>query len=273
MNARGSVVLAVAAAAGCDYIAAPDPLELDPDVVSIAIVLAAGESEAFLLAGHPHRTMSHPPPEVDATLLGPGWEAAFSDTTDLEEGCGGGPTDWPMPMICLRARLPEPIRERTGYELEGEAPKGRFAGSTVVPTAPAILSPADTFRLSARPDSANWSWIPIRYNTPDDVGTLRPAMLAVFADSTGTESAWISIWPWDLDIGASADTLNFDRDERWRRGRLYLVGIGWQYTNFLDASEKAGAQPSFGIEGEGVYGYFDGSAKSRPVLVTIKDDP
>lgn len=271
MNARGLAVLAVAAA-GCDYVAAPDPLEVDPDVVSVAIVLAAGESEAFLLAGHPHRPGSHPPPAVSATLLGPGWEAAFSDTTDLEEGCGGGPTDWPMPMVCLRAPLPEPIRERTAYELEGEAPKGPFTGSTVVPSAPSILSPADTFRVSATRDSGNWSQVPVGYSAPDDVGTLRPAMLAVLVDSTGTESAWIRVWP-RPDVDATADTLHFDRDRRWQRGSLYLVGIGWQYTNFLRASDKHDRQPSFGIEGEGVYGYFDGSARSRPVHVIVEDDP
>lgn len=273
MTARGVAVLAVAATAGCDYVAAPDPLEIDPDVVSIAIVLAAGEIEAFLLAGHPHRPASHPPPEVSATLLGPGWEAAFSDTTDLEEGCGAGPTHWPMPMVCLRAPLPEPIRERAVYELDGEAPMGPFTGSTVVPSAPEILSPGDTFPVSATAQSGNWSRIPVRYRTPDDVGTLRPAMLAVLGDSTGTESEWITVWPWGLDESATADTLHFDRDARWQRGRLYLVGIGWQYTHFLKASDKHDRQPSFGIEGEGVYGYFDGSARSRPVHVIVEDEP
>lgn len=271
MSARGLAVLAATAAAGCGYIAAPDPLELDPDVVSIAIVLAAGESEAFLLAGHPHRPPSDPAPEVSVTLLGPGWEAAFSDTMDLEDRCGGGPVWWPMPMVCLRAPLPEAIRERTAYQLEGAAPKGPFTGSTVVPSAPSILSPADTFWLSATRDSGNWSWVPIGYSAPDDVGTLRPSMLAVLGDSTGTESEWI-VWPQDLDVGAVADTLRFDRDDRWLRGELYLFGIGRQYTNFLRASRKAGEQQGFGIEGEGVYGYFDGSAKSRPVWIAAEEE-
>ncbi len=264
---------AALAAGGCDYVAAPDPLEPDPDVVSVAIVLAAGESEAFLLAGHPHRPPTHPPPEVSATLLGPGWEAAFSDTTDLEEGCGGGPTEWPMPMVCLRAPLPEPIRERAAYRLDGRAPKGPFTGSTVVPSAPGILFPADTFRLSATRNTGNWSWMPIRYHTPDDVGTLRGEMLAVVGDSTGTETEWIRVWPPDLDVTATADTLYIDRDERLQRGWLRLVGIGWQYTGFLEASEKHGRRPSFGIEGEGVHGYFDGSAKSRTVHVIVGDEP
>ena len=261
------------ATGGCDYIASPDALELDPDVVSIAIVLAAGEREAFVLAGYPHRAPSASPPEVTATLLGPDWQAAFSDTTDLEGGCGGGPTHWPMPMVCLRAPLPEPIRERTAYGLDGRAPQGSFAGVATVPSAPVILAPADTFRLSATRDSGHWSWIPIRYHAPEDVGTLRTELLVVLSDSTGTESAWIPVWPPDLDVNASADTLKFDRDERLQWGSLHLVGIGWQYTNFLEASEKHDRQPSFGIEGEGVYGYFDGSARSRPVHVTVEDPP
>jgi hypothetical protein len=271
LSARGLAVLAATAAAGCDYIAPPDPLELDPDVVSIAIVLAAGQSEAFLLAGHPHRPALDPPPDVSATLLGPGWEAPFSDTMDLEHHCGGGPTDWPMPMVCLRAPLPEPIRERTAYKLEGTTTKGPFTGSTVVPSAPEILSPADTFRLAATRDSENWRRIPIRYRTPDDVGTLRGEMLAVLSDSTGTETEWIGVWPYDLDVSASADTLYIDRDERLQRGWLHLLGIGWQYTNFLEASDRHDRQPSFGIEGEGVYGYFDGSARSRPLNVIVGD--
>ena len=258
MRAFGCAVLAAATTTlGCDYVAAPDPLELDPDVVSIAIVLAAGESEALMLAGHPHQAPSNAPPKVSATLRGPGWEAEFSDTADIEEGCGGGPTEWPMPMVCLRAQLPEPIRERTAYRLDGEAPKGPFTGGAVVPSAPAILFPADTFQLSGRR-------IPIRYDTPADVGTLRTAMLAETSDSTGTETEWIYVWPWDLDESATADTLDVGLNDRLKRGWLYLVGIGWQYTNFLEASEKHDRQPSFGIEGEGVYGYFDGSARSRP---------
>lgn len=274
MSGRGLRLLAAAlAAGGCDYVASPDPLEPDPDVVSIAIVLTAGESEAFMLAGHPHRPPSNPPPEVSARLLGPGWEAAFSDTADIEDGCGGGPTGWPMPMVCLRAPLPEPIRERTFYELDGRAPMGPFTGSTVVPSAPGILFPADTFRLSATRDAGNWSRIPVRYRTPDDVGTLRSGMLALLDDGAGTEWAWIRVWPSDLDVSATSDTLYVDRDERLRRGRLHLVGIGWQYTRFLEASRKHNRQPGFGVEGEGVYGYFDGSARSRPVHVIVADEP
>ncbi len=272
MRAGGLAALAVTlGTGGCDYIAPPDPLEPDPDVVSIAIVLAAGESEAFMLAGYPHRAPSDPPPEVSATLLGPQWEAAFSDTTDLEEGCGGGPTDWPMPMVCLRAPLPEPIRERTAYRLDGKAPPGTFTGSTVVPSVPLILAPADTVRLSR--DSVYWWSIPIRYRAPEDVGTLRAEMLAVLSDSTGTESAWIPLRPRVLDVEASADTLHFDRDERLQWGSLHLLGIGWQYTHFLSASQESGPQPSFGIEGEGVYGYFDGSVKSHPIHVIVEDSP
>ena len=268
MRARGLAALAVALAAG-GCLRPDDPLELDPDAVSIAIVLVAGESEAFMLAGHPHRAPSDPPPVVRVTLLGPGWEAAFSDTTDIEEGCDGGPTFWEMPMICLRAPLPEPIREQTAYGLEGEGPKGRFTGSTITPSAPVILSPADTFELW-EPNPYYWA-IPIRYATPDDVGTLRAALLAVFTDSSGTHTVWVRIEPWVLDIGKSTDSLAFENSYdpmRQSRGELYLVGIGWHYTDFVSEGPSL---PSYGIEGDEVYGYFDGAVKSLPLHVVPPD--
>ena len=124
MRARRLMVLiAIVAPGGCDYLASPDRL-VDPDVISIALVLVAGESQAHLLAGHPYLHRSDPPPKVTASLIGPGWRAAFTHKTDPQDGCGGGPTDWPIPMVCLNATLPEPIRERVTYKLEGKGPKG-----------------------------------------------------------------------------------------------------------------------------------------------------
>ncbi len=271
MSARRTAPLvAMLALAGCDYFAAPDPLDLDPDAISIAIVLVAGQSDAQLLAGYPHRS-SGAPPTVSASLSGPGWKTTFSYTSDPEAGCGGGPTDWGIPMVCLNAALPEPIREGATYGLEGEGPKGSFTGETVVPSAPLILDPADTLWMSLSSDSAYWFEVPIRYRAPPEVGTLRPEAFATFSDSTGTRSRWISVWP-RLDVNAEADTLRMARDDRLTEISLHLLGIGWHYTNFLRADENHYPWGSFGVEGEGVYGYFDGSSKSGSVHIVIVEE-
>ena len=55
------------------------------------------------------------------------------------------------------------------------------------------------------------------------------------------------------------------------RFSLTLLGIGWKFTNFRYVESPAiRPWPSFGIEGEGVYGYFDGIARSRPARMVVK---
>lgn len=58
------------------------------------------------------------------------------------------------------------------------------------------------------------------------------------------------------------------------RFSLRLLGIGWHYTDFV---KHIGVDyplirpwPSFGIEGEGVYGYFDGATPSRAARVLVE---
>ena len=274
MSARRLVaLLATLAPAGCDYFAPPDPLELDPDVISIAMVLVAGESHAQLLVGHPHRRASGTPPTVTASLIAPGWRFPFSYTTDPEEGCGGGPTSRSFPMICLNASLPEPIREGVTYRLEGEGPKGSFTGETVIPSAPPILDPGDTLRLRRPADSTGWFRIPIRYQASPEVGTLRPEMFATLRNSSGMESRWIHVNPGALDVEDQTDTLSIlgSDERRIVRGSAHLLGIGWHYTNFRRSSDTRFPWPSFGVSGEGVYGYFDGSAKSRRVQIIVEE--
>ena len=270
---RVLVLVATLTPVGCDYIAPPDPLALDPDVISIAIVLVAGESQAHLLVGHPHRPASDPSPKISASLIGPDWRVAFTNSTDPEDGCDGGPTNWPIPMVCLHAGLPEPIRERATYKLEGEGPKGSFSGETVVPAASVVLDPGDTLRLHRPPDSTGWFRIPIRYRAPPEVGTLRPEMFATLIDGTGTESKWIGVRPGALDVDGQADTLSIDRrdESRIQKASLHLLGIGWNYTHFRRSSQTRFPWPNFGVSGEGVYGYFDGSAKSRRVHIVVED--
>ena len=254
--------------AGCDYFAPPDPLALDPDVISIAIVLVAGETGAHLLAGYPHRPVSDPPSNVTASLVGPGWRVAF---TDSEDGCGYGG----MPVVCLNAALPEPIREGATYMLEGEGPKGSFTGETVVPAAPLVLDPGDTLLLRRPPGSTDWFRIPVRYRAPPGVGTLNTEMFATLGDSTGTRSGWIPMWPRVLDVEGQVDTLQILRGDEAeiQQGTLHLLGIGWHYTNFLKSSRIRFPWPNFGISGKGVYGYFDGSTKSRRVHIIVEEQP
>jgi len=270
LNAQGVLALAATlTSVGCN-IAPPDPLALDPDAISIASVLVANETHARILVGYPHRSLSGPPPRISASLLAPGWRAAFTHETDPEDGCGGGPTFWRMPMVCLNASLPQPIREQVTYKLEGEGPKGRISGEITVPSAPLILDPGDTLWL---PDSIRSIRIPIRYRAPPGAGTLRPEVLATHRTSTGIEANWVSAYPGGLDVDGQADTLSVPGADvsRLEAASMHLLGIGWNYTRFRESSRVRFPWPSFGLSGDGIYGYFDGSAKSRRVHIALED--
>lgn len=280
MRARAAFRLAAALAAlttssACDnFIRPPDPLDVDPDVVSVAIMLVAGEREARLLAAHPHRQENEAPPTLTATLGGPGWTAAFSDTLELQTCSGGG--DWPGPARCLRAVLPEPIRGGEGYEIEGTAPPGAFSGEVVLPMAPVLIEPGDSLHLPM-PTEYEDHLIPMRYRIGDDIGTLLADVADAFwleEDGTETEieSHYLGYFGRPLE-GAEADTVRIHYHEKPLRFSLRVLGIGWNYTNFLENEgifPLPKPWPSFGIEGEGVYGYFDGVVPSRVAGVWVR---
>ncbi|MDE2973648.1 MAG: hypothetical protein OXU64_02830 [Gemmatimonadota bacterium] len=268
MRARRMVVLlAMVAPGGCDYFAPPELLA-DPDAITIAMVLVAGDSQAHMLVGHPFLQASDPPPKVTASLIGPGWRVALADRTDPVDGCGGGPTDWAIPMVCLNAVLPEPIREGVAYKLRGRAPTGSFTGQTVVPAAPRILTPGDT----VLPEPAGGIRIRIRYRArPQEVGTLRPEVLGTVGDGTGTRTEWVRPFPTELDVYGWEATVAWSYPANFRRASLHLLGIGRNYTNFWRSHSRRVSRLRTGISGEGVYGYFDGSAKSRPVEIRLED--
>jgi len=272
LRARGLVVLAaILSPGGCDFIAPPDPLALDPDFINIAILLVAGEGRAHMLVGHPHRRASAQPPRVTADLVGADWRAEFTTAAD-QSACSSSLPNLPFPKICLRAVLPEPIRAGARYKLEGEGPKGSFTGETMVPPAPRVSDPADTVWV---PDSIHALRIPIRYRSSLETGTLRPEMFLTLRDSTGAEESvrmWVS--PWLLEVGGESDTLRvgWDRTRTIRHGSLHLLAIGWHYTEFQRLRDTRFPWPRVGVEGEGVYGYFDGSTKSRRVHIAVEEE-
>ena len=257
----------------------PDPLELDPDVVSVAIMLLAGEREAHLLAAHPHRQSDEDAPTLTATLRGPGWKAAFSDTVELRACTLTEAQNRPGPERCLRAVLPEEVRERERYAIEGTAPIGSFSGEVVLPAAPVLIEPEDTLHLPMPTDYED-QLIPMRYRIGDDIGTLLADVLDIFRmEKDGTETKLEPHYVGDFGRplkGAGADVVRiyyFDEHGRPLRFSLRVLGIGWNHTNF---AENEGIfplprpWPSFGIDGEGVYGYFDGVVPSRASRVWIR---
>lgn len=245
------------------------PLELHPDVVSLEVLLVAGESEARMLASHPHQEGAIP--EVSAHLEGPGWEAEFSETLELE-ACT---VAWDVESAkCLGAVLPEPLRAGTPYALRGTAPLGSFTGETRVPDPP-LLS-IDTLHLSWPDEGEPRLHIPLRYRAGADIGTLAVDVRDIFEtreDGTEVEvpARILSLLPLAVDPAATADMVWMDVLGKPLRFSLTLLGIGWELTNFASVeSPVIRPWPSFGIEGEGVYGYFDGVARSLPLRVLVR---
>ena len=260
------VGLALAAASACDDIG---PLDLHPDVLTLEVLLVAGESEARTLAVHPHRDPGDGEPEVSATLEGPVWESAFSETLELE-ACTRV-TGLPGTAKCLRAALPEPVRAGAAYGLRGTAPLGSFTGETRVPDPPLLLS--DTLRLSW-PDEGEWFQVPLRYRAGADIGALLVDARDIFETREDGTEAEVPIR--DLRLSAvldpaAADTMWMAVRDKPLRFSLTLLGVGLRWTKFVLGS---GGDTLFtgveGLEGEGVYGYFDGVARSRAAHVLVR---
>ena len=271
------IVIALAMAPtlpACDFIRPPDPFEAHPDVATVSILLVAGESEARMVAVHPHRPRNAEPPEITATLESSGWTAAFSNELELESCTLSA--SWPGPLRCLGATLPEPLRPGAGYKVRGTAPLGSFKGSMTMPAAPDLRDPGDTLSLPAPPRYTEVD-IPMRYRAGSDVGTLLADVVDVFEteeDGTEVEVTHHHLGPFPQPVeGAEADTVHIFYQDNALRFKLRLLGIGWHYTNFLaniGTFPLPRPWPSFGIEGEGVYGYFDGLTPSRAVPVRIR---
>ena len=274
-RASGLPVAAVlAASAACEIVRPVDPFEAHPDVVAIAVLLVEGESEARVAVLHPHRQWSDAKPRFSATLEGPGWTAEFHRELRLP-ACGRTGASWHVPARCVGAPLPEPIEPGATYGIRGEAPLGSFSGEMTVPIVPQLLEP-EYLKSLPMPDEAGLLDIPIEYQSGGDIGTLLADVfdvLETMADGTEVEVPVSHLGPFPNTLGnAEQDTVSIYQDSRPLRFQLRLFGVGNNYTNFVKytgVDPLPRPWPEFGIEGEGVYGYFGGLVHSRSVPISV----
>jgi len=267
-----AALAAVAASPACDLVR---PLEVDPDVASVAILLVAGEREARLIAVHPHRQPGEAAPTLTATLKGQGWTAVFSQAPELQTCTRTYAHDWPGPARCLHAVLPQEIRGGEKYEIEGTAPLGAFSGEVVLPAAPVLIEPEDGLHLPMPAEDEDLL-IPVRYRTGTDVGTLLAHLVVLEMEEDGTETEIdLCCIPLEPLEGRTRLVISSDVRPLLLSLRMRILGIGWNYTNVLENEgifPLPRPWPSFGIEaeGEGVYGYFDGVVPSRVSRVWVR---
>jgi len=269
-----AAAVTLAASSACELVRPVDALEAHPDVVAIAVLLVAGESEARMLAVHPHRKRHELKPRVSATLDAPSWTARFSDELRLP-ACGQLGGSWHIPTRCLGARLPEAIRSGVTYGVNGTAPLGPFNGAVTVPNAPLLIEPEYSLWLPL-PDEAGFVDTPIRYLVGSDVGTLLADVSDVYESQDGGGEVPIPVFnlgPFPVTLeNAERDTVSVYVDEKPVRFALRLFGVGLHYTNFVKytgVDPLPRPWPSFGLKGEGVYGYFDGLSYSRTVHISV----
>lgn len=267
--AGGLVALALAASSACTI---TRPFDLHPDAVALAVLLVAGEREARLLAIHPNRERGDPAPEIAASV---GGMSPFSSSLPLE-ACRFA-VNWPGPASCLRAELGSAIQPASPYRIDGTAPLGSFTGTTVVPGQPMLLAPRDTLHLSL-PNEPGVIPLSVRHVAGPDIGTVLLEVLDVFEvreDGTETEIPAGRLGSFPQVITRNEDhTVGIHHDARPLRFSLRLVGIGWNYTNFVNASETRDPilppWPRFGIGGDGAWGYFDGLTRSGTTQVVVR---
>ncbi len=243
--------LAVAGLAACEMFR---PAGLDPDVVVLSLLIESGQRTASMLALHPHRVyLPVAPSKMSATLEGPGWTADFVPT-ESGEMCGARP--------CMIASLPEAAGPGR-YRVRGTAPPGPFTGEITVPGIPLMERPADTVRIPP-PDTSGLFPIPLYYQVDSATAALLFDMVVDGHDSLGT-----GLW----EVG---DTLYAPYDESPYTLDVRVRGIGPNYTHWFKLTGDKlvlPPWPSFGIEGEGVYGYFDGISAPTPWVHIVVGEP
>ncbi|MCE2398516.1 MAG: hypothetical protein J4F34_05640 [Gemmatimonadetes bacterium] len=276
--------LALVAALGCDL---PHPASPDPYWVGIASLLEVGEREAYILARYQawHVSEFDPrlgrEPAIAVSLEGPGWTVPLADTV-VQRNCGLlGVFNFldAKGDVCLRGTLPEAIRSGVEYRLSGVTEHGPFTGRTVAPQPTVLLEPeSDTVLFRAIdmwvPNSG--LWVPVRYRFGSDVGT-----------RIGEMGGTVTPFRTTILVGAESGRVRFDPDTMVRSPDpvavpvpMRLAGVGRNYTRFLENTVPLRNDvdhflvlrpwPETGIEGEGVYGYFDGVSFSRTVTVVVE---
>jgi len=250
-----SAALAVAGFAACEMFRPPD---LDPDAVVLSLLVESGQRTAHMLARHPHRVGGEAPPETSATLEGPGWTAEFVPAGSGER-CGDRPGIGPG--ICMIASLPEAAAPGR-YRLRGTAPPGSFTGEMTIPALPVMEKPADTVRIPS-PDTSGLFHIPLHYRVDS-------ATAALLFDAV-LDGKYLGTGLWEV-----GDTLDASYDGSPYTVALRVRGIGPNYTDWFRHTGDVlvlPPWPSFGIEGEGVYGYFDGISAPAPWVHIVVGEP
>lgn len=237
MRAVAALVLATAA---CDGLIRPEePFTPESDVVTIGAVIVAGQNVAYLLASHPHRAFGEDPPNVAATLSGPGWDAAYADSVDLIE-CGVFvPEQWAGPAVCLLARL------RVANSEEAAGVDVRFETAEQVGAVTVDVTNAVQMMDGEEPKN---SWV--RFTAPQ-VLQIRKDVQHV-----AVHGPWVP------------PGFHFE---------LRLLGFERNYSLFIERRRENILQrpwPSFGLTGdEGIYGYFGAGARSRAIPVALNVGP
>ena len=273
-------MLAAATLSGCNIVRKIDPIEAHPDVLTVLVMLVGGESEARLLAAHPHRQALDPKPSFSATLIGPGWAADFTESLPVARCNDIGGTWW-VPTKCVGATLPEPIRPGILYRLTGTAPLGTFRGRATIPMPPVIVDPKFAKGIPQQEESG-FVELPMAYSVGSDVGTV----LADVQDIVEKQPDGSVVALPDFAAGSfpavlasrQADTISVLQRVKPLRFMVTVLGVGWTYTNFaqfIGVDPLPRPWPDFGLTGKGVYGYFAGKMPSEPVEVHVGifDDP
>lgn len=269
-----AALLGMGAMSGC----ATYPPVLNPDAMTLAVLLEAGAREARLVAIHPHRSVGEtsqwegPAQWIvrDAVLHGPGWTVSFADTLEECSESNGRPPQCARTRVNLVAELPGPIAPASTYTVEGEGVLGPFACEIEVPPSPAVLDMPDTVRVPRD----TMVTVPFRYEVGPEVGSVWVMGVREYTDGSRWESErpLRPLAPFPNDTATIVGYYN----EFFFSLTVRIAGIGRNIVDFFetpdelwhaDAAEAASFAGAGGVEGEGAYGYCDGVSYSRTAVI------
>ena len=279
--ARWSVaaLLGAGAMSGCaDY-----PPVLNPDAMTLAVLLEAGAREARMVAIHPHRSVGEtsqwegPAQWIvrDAVLRGPRWSVPFADTLEECGESGGRPPACARTRVELRAELPEPIAPAGTYVVEGEGVLGPFNCTIEVPASPVLLDMPDTVRVPR--DTIIRVNVPFRYQAGPEVGFL--SVVGEREATDGSRYEYVQLLP--PFPNDTATIVKHYNEFFFFSLTVRIAGVGWNILDFFEtpgelwhaqAAEAGGYDlGAGGVEGEGAYGYCDGVSYSRTAVIIAEE--